>query len=181
MGKAREYLVPKKAERTHSFPAASLKAVSDGTSAFGNLTVDCVNRTVYTDGGRSKEGKANPKVKNESVAFEAVLPRATKKGMSDYIAFLTSHVDKDGEPTVDATAFVAEAVRSAVVQSMVSQCASRISTDGIERIIPRVSPLRTVDREELQGQAVTALLKDQEAGKPITLEQLKAILGEIEG
>ena len=177
--------MPKKAERTHSFPASILKAVSEGTSAFKNLTVDCVNRTVYTDGGRDKDGKSNPKVKNESVAFEVVLPQASKKGMSDYIDFLTSFVvstsDDTGKPIVDAVAFVAEAVRSAVVQSMVSQCASRDSTEGIELVIPRVSPLRTVDREELQGQAVTALLKDQEAGKPITLDQLKAILGEIEG
>ena len=177
--------MPKKAERTHSFPASSLKAVNEGNSPFKNLTVACVNRTIYTDGGRDKDGKANPKVKNEAVAFEAVLPQASKKGVSDYIDFLTSHVvstaDDAGKPIVDAIAFVSEAVRSAVVQSMVSQCASRDTTEGIELIIPRVSPLRTVDREELQGQAVTALLKDQEAGKPITLEQLKAILGEIEG
>ena len=178
--------MPKKAERTHSFPDSILKAVNEGKSAFKNLTVDCVNRTVYTDGGRDKDGKSNPKVKNESVAFEVVLPQASKKGMSDYIDFLTSFVvsttdDDGGKPIVDAIAFVSEAVRSAVVQSMVSQCASRASTNGIELIIPRVSPLRTVDREELQGQAVTALLKDQEAGKPITLDQLKAILGEIEG
>ena len=177
--------MPKKTERTRSFPSTMLASVVAGTSALVNLTVDCVNRTVYTDGGRDKDGKANPKVKNESVAFEAVLPQASKKGISDYISFLTSLVEKDEDgnerPIVDAIAFVSEAVRSAVVQSMVSQCASRDTTNGIELIIPRVSPLRTVDREELQGQAVTALLKDQEAGKPITLDQLKAILGEIEG
>ena len=175
--------MPKKAERTRSFPVASLNAVNEGQHP--NLTVDCVNRTVYTDGGRDSDGKANAKVKNEGVAFEAVLPQASRKGIADYISFLTSHVERDAEgneqPIVDAIAFVSEAVRSAVVQSMVSQCASRDSTDGIELIVPRVSPLRTVDREELQGQAVTALLKDQEAGKPITLDQLKAILGEIEG
>ena len=176
--------MPKVAEKTRSMPAESLKAVSEGTSTFQSLTVDCVNRTVYTDGGKDADGKAT-KNKNESVAFEAVLPQVNKKGLADYIAFLNSHVaqavDGTSKPIVDAVAFVTEAVRSAVVQSMVSQCANRKSTDGIELIIPRVSPLRTVDREELQGQAVTALLKDQEAGKPITLDQLKAILGEIEG
>ena len=171
--------MPKKAERTHSFPSSAVTAVNDGQHP--NLVVDCVNRTVYTDGGKASDGKANPKVKNESVAFEAVLPQASKKGIADYISFLSSFVDDSGESVMDAVAFVGEAVRSAVVQSMVSQAASRVSVEGIELIIPRVSPLRTVDREELQGQAVTALLKDQEAGKPITLDQLKAILGDIEG
>ena len=93
----------------------------------------------------------------KDVVVRVLVPQPNGAGVQAAVKYLTGILPSDGG---DGTVFAAEAIRQAIVTSQVTQAGSN-GTDISEvgSIVPRIAILKTVNKAEVAGAAITEYLK----------------------
>ncbi len=108
---------------------------------------------------------------NKGAVIQLLVPKANAQGVTVGTAFLSQIIGDDQGPV-----FVAEAMRTAMVNSVVAQLISQkdeadLSTAG--SIVPRIAALGVVDKGLVAGARLTAYI--QEHGTPPPADKMAEI------
>lgn len=106
---------------------------------------------------------------NAGAVIRVLVPKANGAGVGAGVKYLSSILPADGP---DGTVFAAEAFRSAWVDSVVA-LGKGIEIAKVGTIVPRVSPLRVVDKAAVAGDRLVAFITKH--GRPPTADENKDI------